>query len=56
MTRLPATPAIGPGKPTPRPPGINNITRPCYIRHFSFTLDASIALKTIHVMLFGKGS
>jgi len=26
-----------------------------YIRHFSFTLDASIVLKTIHVMLFGKG-
>jgi exopolysaccharide biosynthesis polyprenyl glycosylphosphotransferase len=26
-----------------------------YIRFFSFTLDASIALKTIHVMLFGKG-
>jgi exopolysaccharide biosynthesis polyprenyl glycosylphosphotransferase len=26
-----------------------------YIRYFSFTLDASIVLKTIHVMLFGKG-
>lgn len=26
-----------------------------YIRHFSFRLDASIILKTIHVMLFGKG-
>jgi exopolysaccharide biosynthesis polyprenyl glycosylphosphotransferase len=26
-----------------------------YIRHFSFTLDASIILKTIQVMLFGKG-
>lgn len=26
-----------------------------YIRFFSFVLDASIALKTIHVMLFGKG-
>jgi exopolysaccharide biosynthesis polyprenyl glycosylphosphotransferase len=26
-----------------------------YIRHFSFTLDAAIALKTIHTMLFGKG-
>ncbi len=26
-----------------------------YIRHFSFILDASIVLKTIHVMLFGKG-
>ena len=26
-----------------------------YIRHFSFTLDASIILKTIHVMIFGKG-
>lgn len=26
-----------------------------YIRHFSFMLDASIVLKTIHVMLFGKG-
>ncbi|HYC69779.1 MAG TPA: exopolysaccharide biosynthesis polyprenyl glycosylphosphotransferase [Opitutaceae bacterium] len=26
-----------------------------YIRYFSFVLDASIALKTIHVMLFGKG-
>jgi len=26
-----------------------------YIRHFSFSLDASIVLKTIHVMLFGKG-
>jgi len=26
-----------------------------YIRHFSFLLDATIALKTIHIMLFGKG-
>lgn len=26
-----------------------------YIRHFSFLIDASIVLKTIHVMLFGKG-
>ncbi|HYD84579.1 MAG TPA: sugar transferase, partial [Opitutus sp.] len=26
-----------------------------YIRHFSFLLDASIMLKTIHIMLFGKG-
>jgi exopolysaccharide biosynthesis polyprenyl glycosylphosphotransferase len=26
-----------------------------YIRHFSFRLDASIVLKTIHIMLFGKG-
>lgn len=26
-----------------------------YIRHFSFTLDASIVLKTVHIMLFGKG-
>lgn len=26
-----------------------------YIRFFSFVLDASIVLKTIHVMLFGKG-
>jgi len=26
-----------------------------YIRHFSFVLDASIVLKTVHVMLFGKG-
>ncbi len=26
-----------------------------YIRHFSFMLDASIVLKTIHIMLFGKG-
>ncbi|MBP6864798.1 MAG: exopolysaccharide biosynthesis polyprenyl glycosylphosphotransferase [Candidatus Didemnitutus sp.] len=26
-----------------------------YIRFFSFVLDASITLKTIHVMLFGKG-
>lgn len=26
-----------------------------YIRFFSFVLDASIMLKTIHVMLFGKG-
>jgi exopolysaccharide biosynthesis polyprenyl glycosylphosphotransferase len=26
-----------------------------YIRNFSFTLDASIIVKTFHVMLFGKG-
>ncbi|HEY0947735.1 MAG TPA: exopolysaccharide biosynthesis polyprenyl glycosylphosphotransferase [Opitutaceae bacterium] len=26
-----------------------------YIRHFSFVLDASIVLKTIHTMLHGKG-
>ncbi|HYP17736.1 MAG TPA: exopolysaccharide biosynthesis polyprenyl glycosylphosphotransferase [Opitutus sp.] len=26
-----------------------------YIRHFSFLLDASILLKTVHIMLFGKG-
>ncbi len=26
-----------------------------YIRHFSFRLDATIVLKTIHIMLFGKG-
>jgi exopolysaccharide biosynthesis polyprenyl glycosylphosphotransferase len=26
-----------------------------YVRHFSFTLDASIVLKTIHIMLGGKG-
>lgn len=26
-----------------------------YIRYFSFALDAAIVLKTIHVMLFGKG-
>jgi exopolysaccharide biosynthesis polyprenyl glycosylphosphotransferase len=26
-----------------------------YIRHFSFLLDASIVLKTIHIMLLGKG-
>jgi lipopolysaccharide/colanic/teichoic acid biosynthesis glycosyltransferase len=26
-----------------------------YIRYFSFRLDASIILKTIHIMLFGKG-
>ncbi|MDO8541004.1 MAG: exopolysaccharide biosynthesis polyprenyl glycosylphosphotransferase [Opitutaceae bacterium] len=26
-----------------------------YIRHFSFLLDATILLKTIHIMLFGKG-
>ena len=26
-----------------------------YIRHFSFRLDAAIIMKTIHVMLFGKG-
>jgi exopolysaccharide biosynthesis polyprenyl glycosylphosphotransferase len=26
-----------------------------YIRHFSFSLDAAIILRTIHVMLFGKG-
>jgi exopolysaccharide biosynthesis polyprenyl glycosylphosphotransferase len=26
-----------------------------YIRHFSFQMDAAIVLKTIHVMLFGRG-
>jgi lipopolysaccharide/colanic/teichoic acid biosynthesis glycosyltransferase len=26
-----------------------------YIRYFSFVLDASIVLKTIQIMLFGKG-
>ncbi len=26
-----------------------------YIRHFSLQIDASIVLKTIHIMLFGKG-
>jgi exopolysaccharide biosynthesis polyprenyl glycosylphosphotransferase len=26
-----------------------------YIRHFSFLLDATIVLKTIHIVLFGKG-
>jgi lipopolysaccharide/colanic/teichoic acid biosynthesis glycosyltransferase len=26
-----------------------------YIRNFSFTLDASIVLKTVHVMLLQKG-
>ena len=26
-----------------------------YLRHVSFRMDASIILKTIHVMLFGKG-
>jgi exopolysaccharide biosynthesis polyprenyl glycosylphosphotransferase len=26
-----------------------------YIRHFSFVMDASIILKTIHIMFFGKG-
>jgi len=26
-----------------------------YIRYFSFALDAAIVLKTIHVMIFGKG-
>ncbi len=26
-----------------------------YIRHFSFLLDAAIVLKTIHIMIFGKG-
>ena len=26
-----------------------------YIRHFSLALDASVVLKTLHVMLFGKG-
>lgn len=26
-----------------------------YIRHYSFMLDAAIVLKTIHIMLFGKG-
>jgi exopolysaccharide biosynthesis polyprenyl glycosylphosphotransferase len=27
-----------------------------YIRHYSFQIDASIVLKTVHVMLFDKGS
>jgi lipopolysaccharide/colanic/teichoic acid biosynthesis glycosyltransferase len=26
-----------------------------YIRYFSFQMDATIVLKTIHVMLFGRG-
>lgn len=26
-----------------------------YIRHFSFMLDAAIILKTVHIMLFGRG-
>ncbi len=26
-----------------------------YIRHFSFVMDAAIILRTVHVMLFGKG-
>ncbi|MCF3648673.1 exopolysaccharide biosynthesis polyprenyl glycosylphosphotransferase [Synoicihabitans lomoniglobus] len=26
-----------------------------YIRHFSFVMDAAIVLRTIHIMLFGKG-
>jgi len=26
-----------------------------YIRHYSFQLDAAIVMKTVHVMLFGKG-
>jgi lipopolysaccharide/colanic/teichoic acid biosynthesis glycosyltransferase len=26
-----------------------------YIRHFSPALDATVILKTLHVMLFGKG-
>ena len=26
-----------------------------YIRHFSFVMDAAIVLRTIHLMLFGKG-
>ena len=26
-----------------------------YIRYFSFRMDASIVLKTVHIMLFGKG-
>jgi exopolysaccharide biosynthesis polyprenyl glycosylphosphotransferase len=26
-----------------------------YIRHFSLALDASVVLKTLHVMIFGKG-
>ncbi len=26
-----------------------------YVRYFSFVLDASIVLKTVHIMLFGKG-
>jgi lipopolysaccharide/colanic/teichoic acid biosynthesis glycosyltransferase len=27
-----------------------------YIRHFSFLLDASIVVRTVHTMLFGKGT
>jgi lipopolysaccharide/colanic/teichoic acid biosynthesis glycosyltransferase len=26
-----------------------------YIRHFSFVMDAAIILRTVHLMLFGKG-
>lgn len=26
-----------------------------YIRHFSFVMDAAIVLRTVHLMLFGKG-
>jgi exopolysaccharide biosynthesis polyprenyl glycosylphosphotransferase len=26
-----------------------------YIRHFSFLIDAAIVLKTVHIMIFGKG-
>jgi lipopolysaccharide/colanic/teichoic acid biosynthesis glycosyltransferase len=26
-----------------------------YVKHFSFRLDATIVLKTIHIILFGKG-
>lgn len=26
-----------------------------YIRHFSFVMDAAIVLRTLHIMLFGKG-
>jgi lipopolysaccharide/colanic/teichoic acid biosynthesis glycosyltransferase len=26
-----------------------------YIRHFSLVLDATVILKTLHVMIFGKG-
>ena len=26
-----------------------------YIRHFSFVMDAAIVLRTIHLLLFGKG-
>ena len=26
-----------------------------YIRHFSFVMDAAIVLRTVNIMLFGKG-